>query len=184
MKRRRWTTVDRRRRDPRRAERGSVMVLVMIILVSLLAGGAIALQLQLSSTKQVGFASSSRRSLYCAEAGLARARGTIANFQALWNNMIDSDPTNDPTWYPIVGDIDDPPDGVNDFEVTLRDNDDEPVGSNDPNVDSDLRVFIVSRCTKYPDTPKEVLELAIYNRGADMYRNQSGQGAGNTGNAN
>ena len=44
-------------RDPGRGQRGSLMVMVMIILVALLAGGAVMLSLQLGSTKQAGLAS-------------------------------------------------------------------------------------------------------------------------------
>ena len=43
------------------------------------------------------------------------------------------------------------------YDMTVRDNDDEfPL---DSTVDADERIFIVSRCTKYPDSPREVLEL-------------------------
>jgi hypothetical protein len=175
-------TILRDRRDP---ERGSVMLLVSIILIALLSGGAIALYIQMSSNKQVGFTSTSRASLYCAESGLAEARATIGAFYSVWNDILDTDPANDPPWYPIRGDIDDPKDGVTDFEVTVRDNDDEPTSMpNDPTHDNDLKIFIISKCTKYPDAPREVLELVVYDQGQQQYRNQAGQGSGNTGNAN
>lgn len=175
-------TLRRPRPDP---ERGSVMLLVSIILIALLSGGAIALYIQISSNKQVGFASTSRASLYCAESGLAEARATIGAVYSLWNDLLDGDPSNDPAWYPLRGDIDDPKDGVNDWEVTVRDNDDEPSSvANDPARDNDLKIFIISRCTKYNDAPREVLELVVYDQGQQQYRNQAGQGSGNTGNAN
>ena len=43
---------------------------------------------------------------------------------------------------------------------------------------------MTSTCLKYPESPKSVTELVRYEGGGYSYRNQSGQGAGNTGNAN
>ncbi len=172
------------RRPPMR-QRGSVMVLVLIILVALLAGAAVVLNLQMSSTKQVGLVSQARASLFCAEAGLSQGKTIMGANYALWNDILDTDTSNDPSWYPIRGDIDDPPDGIADYEVTVKDNDDElPPAANDTTRDNDLKIFIVSKCLKYPETPREVLELVVYNMGNQVYRNQSGQGSGNTGNAN
>jgi hypothetical protein len=73
-------------------------------------------------------------------------------------------------------------DGVagNDFEVFITDNDDE-VGTNDLVHDSDLKIFVVSRCLKYPDTPKEVEVLIQYSGGGQSYKAQAG---GNQGNGN
>lgn len=171
-------------RDPRRLQRGSIMVLVMTILAALLAGGAVALYLQLSSTRSAGSIRESRSALYCSEAGLQAAREVVGANYAEWVNILDGDPSTDPTtWYPITGDLDG--DGTADYEVRIRDNDDElPPLPNDPTRDNDLRVFVISRCTKYTDTPREVLELVKFEGGGNVYRNQSGQGAGNTGNAN
>lgn len=159
------------------------MVLVMVILVALLAGGAVALSLQLGSTKQVGLASDSRGALYCAEAGLVAARPVIGARYADWESILDADAGNDPDWYPFSDDIDG--DGVNDYVVTMRDNDDEAAPTpNDPTRDNDLKIFVISSCLKYPDTPREVLELVKYQGGGAGYRAQSGSGAQNTGNEN
>jgi hypothetical protein len=159
------------------------MVLVMIILVALLAGGAVMLSLQLGSTKQVALASSARGALFCAESGLAASRSVVGANYADWADVLDSDPSNDPGWYPITGDLDG--DGVDDYSVTIQDNDDElPPLDNDPTKDNDLKIFVLSTCTMYPDTPQEILELVTYEGGGAVYRNQSGQGSGNTGNAN
>lgn len=172
-------------RNPSRGEQGSIMVVVITLIAALLVGAGISVFLQVSDTRSTGLIRAARSSLYCAEAGLAAARPMIGVNYALWPEMLDADPSNDPPWYPITGDIDDPPDGVPDFEVTIRDNDDElPPNPNDLNLDNDLRIFVVSRCTKYPETPREVLELVMYQGGGNSYRNQSGQGAGNSGNAN
>jgi hypothetical protein len=177
------TPVNRLGRDPGRGQRGSLMVMVMIILVALLAGGAVMLSLQLGSTKQAGLASDSRGALFCAEAGLAAARPVIGANYSTWSDAIDSDTSNDPAWYPITGDLDG--DAVDDYEVTLEDNDDEfAPTADDPDHDNDLKVFVKSSCTKYPDTPREVLELVSYEGGGSVYRNQSGSGGGNTGNEN
>ncbi len=159
------------------------MVLVMVILVAMLAGGAVALSLQLGSTKQVGLASDSRGALYCAEAGLSAARPVIGARYADWVDVLDTDPGNDPTWYPFTGDLDG--DGTDDYLVTMRDNDDETAPAvNDTTRDNDLKIFVISSCTRYPDTPREVLELIKYEGGGAIYRNQSGCGSGNTGNCN
>jgi hypothetical protein len=47
-----------------------------------------------------------------------------------------------------------------------------------------MRVFVVSKCVRYPETPREVTELIYYSGAGNSYRNQAGQGAGNSGNAN
>ena len=168
-----------------RGQRGTVMVLVITILAALLAGAAVALYLQLSSTRAAGYTAWSRGSLYCAEAGLAAARPLVGENYAVWPALIDTDSANDPAWYPLIGDIDDPPDGQPDYIVTVRDNDDEfPPLANDPTRDNDLQVFIVSTCTKYSDTPTTVLELVTYQGAGTVYRDQSGGGSGNTGNQN
>ena len=68
-----------------------------------------------------------------------------------------------------------------DFSVYLEDNHDEAV--HDPTVDQDLRVYIVSTCTKFPDTQKQVRELVEYNGVAQCYPWQIG-GCGGDGNSN
>lgn len=167
-------------------ERGSVLVLVMTLLAALFAAGATVLYLQLSSTRSAGLVNRTRSALYCAEAGIAMARPILGNNYASWSAALDNDPGTVPAFqYPIVGDIDNPPDGVNDFSVTIRDNDDElPPLENNPNKDNDLSIYIVSRCTKFGDMPRTVMELVTYQGGGNVYRNQSGFGPGGTGNKN
>ena len=168
-----------------RRERGVAMFIVMLVVSALMTVGLLAVYLTLGETKSTAYTVDSKSALYCAEAGLAKARPLIGANYAAWAAILDGDPSNDPSWYPITGDIDVPGDNVNDFSVTIRDNDDEPVGTaNDPTHDNDMRVYIVSRCTRFPETPREVTELVYYTGGGNAYRNQSGQGAGNTGNAN
>ena len=166
-----------------RAQRGSTMVVVLVLLVALLAAGAIALRMQLSNTKASGIVRATKSSLYCAEAGLAAARPRIGGAYALWSDMLDADPSNDPAWYPVLGDLDG--DGTNDYRVTIRDNDDEAAPApNKPHEDNDLRIFLVSQCTRASESDRQVLELIAYDGGGTVYRNQAGQGAGNTGNIN
>jgi hypothetical protein len=161
------------------------MFIVITVMSSLMMVGLLAIYLTMSETQSTGYASDAKASLYCAEAGLAKARALLVANYAAWPLILDADATNDPAWYPVVGDIDLPVDGVNDFSVTVRDNDDEPVGTaNDPTRDNDMRIFVVSKCTRYPETPREVTELIYYKAGGASYRGMSGQGAGNTGNAN
>lgn len=166
-----------------RSERGSAMIIVMVILVALLGAGAVAIHLQVSDTKATGLIKAGRDSLYCAEAGLNYARPIVGEFFATWPEVLDGDDANNPDWYPIEADLDD--DGELDFRVTLEDNDDErPPAVNDRTKDRDLRVFVVSECLKFPDTPRKVLELVSYRGGGTYYRNQAGQGSSNTGNIN
>ncbi len=168
---------------PLRHQRGSVMIIVVTILAALLAGGGIVMYTQVMSTRAAGLIRANRSALYCAEAGLASARTLIGQNAQLWNNLLDADTLNDPPWYPVRGDLDIPADG-DDFEVTVRDNNDEPPGLDDPTKDNDQQVFIVSRCIKYPSAPRSVMELVQFPGSGSVYRAQAGQGAGATGNTN
>jgi hypothetical protein len=161
-------------------ESGFVIVLVMTILAALLVAGAIALSLQLGATRQAGLVKSSRSALYCAEAGLQFARDVLIDNRASWSLILDADASNDPVWYPITGEIDEPADGALDYQVTVRDDGD------DTNLaaDSNDTIIVVSRCTKYADAPAEVMEVISMTGSSHAYRAQAGQGPGNTGNAN
>lgn len=166
-------------------ESGMAMVVVVTILAALLAGGAVALVLQVGNTKQAGLVKSQRAAMYCAEAGLVAARGALSATPSLWNALLDADPDNNPSWYPhgvgVTGDIDQPPDGDVDYQVVVRDDDD---GDGDPESDANARIYVISRCIKYPNTPAEIVELIDMSGAGHTYRNQAGQGPGNTGNAN
>ena len=163
-------------------ERGAAMLIALLVVSSLMTVGVLAIALTLGETKSTGYSADAKAALYCAEAGLAKARPIVGSNYSDWNTILGGGSV---AWYPITGDLDVPGDNVNDFTVTIRDNDDEPVGTaNDPTHDNDMRVFIVSTCTRYPETPRQVTELIYYTGGGNSYRDQSGQGAGNTGNAN
>lgn len=168
-----------------RHQRGAALMTSMILLSGLLVAAAASVYLLTAETRSTSYTTMARRSLFCAEAGLAAARSVVAANHAGWSAALDSDPSNDPAWYPITGHLDANGSGPPDYRVTLRDNDDElPPLDNDPIRDNDLRVFIVSSCVLYPEHPRTVMELIEYSAAGHAYRNQSGQGAGNTGNAN
>jgi hypothetical protein len=159
------------------------MLLVATVLAALLAGGGVAVYLQLQSTKSAGLVKAARSSLFCAEAGLAAARPVIAASYLVWHDLLDGDPATDPDWYPITGDVDG--DGTADYSVTIRDNDDERLPTpNDPSVDIDRRVFAVARCTRNADVAREVSALLTVSSARHVYRNQDGGGGFNNGNQN
>src|SRR5436305_15175505 len=132
----------------RNSQRGSAMLVTLIVVSSLLAGAAVVVSMQLSATTSTGLTKNGLSSLYCAEAGLAAARPTVANNYGLWNSTLTNDPTGQtqPAWLSNTAfshDLDG--DGVDDFTVSIKDNDDEiaPVANN-PAVDTDTRIFIMS----------------------------------------
>lgn len=167
------------RQRPR--ERGAVtLATVMIILVVLLAGTVVALHIQLADTRSAGLARQGHEAEFCAEAGLAAARDTVATNYTSWNTVLAG---HGAAWYPITGDLDG--DGTIDYTVTIGDNDDElPPLTNDLTKDNDLRVFMSSTCNKFPASPRTVLELVSVQPASDGYRTQQGLGAGNSGNSN
>jgi hypothetical protein len=167
-----------------RRQRGAAMVTSMIVLSGLLVAAGASVYLLTAETKSTSFTASSRRSLFCAEAGLAAARNIVARNHGGWNAALDVN-TADPAWYPITGYLEANGSGPPDFTVTLKDNDDElPPLDNEPNRDNDLRVFIVSRCDRYPEHPRTVMELVEYSSAGHTYRHQGGQGGNNSGNTN
>jgi hypothetical protein len=169
----------------RNSERGAAMLVVMIVMAALMTAGGLAIYVSSSETRSTGYVASSRQALFCAEAGLAQARSVVTQNYSTWGLVLDTNTGNDPTWYPIDGYLTDDGTGDFDYEVTIRDNDDELAPTaNDATKDIDFQVYVTSTCLKYPESPRSVTELVRYEGGGYSYRNQSGQGAGNTGNAN
>jgi hypothetical protein len=170
----------------RNSERGSAMLVAMILMAALLAGATVLVSLQLSSNRSTELTKTGISALYCAEAGLTATRATIAINQPNWTAALAAG--GQPTWLnsPTINHDLDPSDGVttDDFTVTLEDNHDEvpPTGDNQQ-VDIDGRIYIVSRCTKYPDTPREVRELITFTELKHCYGSQRG-GCGGNGNMN
>jgi hypothetical protein len=159
-------------------ERGSAMLVTMIIISSLLAGASVLVSMQLASNRSTDLTRTGLSALYCAEAGLTSAHMLVAQNVAGWNAELatcaGSYPCAEPSWLSSINhDIDG--DGTADFTLYIRDNDDEaPPAPNDPTHDSDESVFIVSRCTKFADSPKEVEELVEFTGGGTNYRDQQG----------
>jgi hypothetical protein len=176
-------------RARRRRERGTAILITMVIVVALLGGGAVLVGLQLASTRSTEITRSGMTALYCAEAGLNAARPLVANNYTSWNTslcngcVVGSAASELPfITTGINHDLDG--DGVNDFVITLKDNDDEfsPVPAN-ASVDNDLQVWVISTCTKFPDNQKQVSELVRFNLSGTCYDKQLG-GCGGNGNAN
>ena len=155
------------------------MIVVVTILAALLSAGGYALYLQLQDTRAAGFVTRDRQALFCAEGGLSVARDFVSANQPLWDAMLDADASNDPAGYPVTGDLDG--DGDGDFSVTIEDNRD---GDGTVASDNDLQVYVVSLCTQFADSPREVRELVEFQTGGGHYRNQAGHGPGNAGNVN
>lgn len=180
-----------RNRLPRVSERGSAMLVTMVVITSLLAGAVVIVAMQLASGRSTDLTRTGLTSMYCAEAGLTAARSTITGNYDQWATTLPSTtltptikPPPQPAWLSNTAfshDLDG--DGVDDFEVTILDNDDEPANTaNDLFADADLKVFVISTCTKFPDNPKQVRELIEYKPAANCYASQEGgcNGRGNT----
>ena len=162
------------------------MLVTMIVVTALLAGTVVLVSMQMSSTRSASITADKTASLYCAEAGLTAARPIVATNYGSWATalaMSNGDDLSEPPWLAAgIGSHDLDGDTVADFSVYLLDNDDE-VPTTDRAADSDLKVFIVARCNKYPDTPQEIRELVLFNGATQCYPWQLG-GCGNDGNTN
>jgi len=176
----------------RTPERGSAMLVTLILITALLAGGGVLVSLQMSSTRSADLARTSMSSVFCAEAGLSAARPLVAQSYGQWRSALcttyRTNPAacTEPAWLRTAidawGTHDLDGDGRADFEIYVHDNDDEP-GTNDLTIDNDLRVFVVARCIKYPETPKQVEELVEHNGSFGCIGNMIG-GSDGDGNAN
>ncbi|HUS32899.1 MAG TPA: hypothetical protein VMZ53_30565 [Kofleriaceae bacterium] len=166
----------------RNPERGSAMIVTLIIIASMLAGAAVLVSMQLAGNRSTDLSRTGMTSLHCAEAGLASSRALVkANF-AQWGTAITASAggnTNLPSFLSTIDrDIDN--DGSDDFTVYLKDNDDEGAPTaNDLTKDQDLRVFVISKCTKFPDNPKQVMELVQYTGGNSCDYKEDGGCDGN-----
>jgi len=155
------------------------MLVTLILITAVFAGAATMTSMQLASHKNTQLIRDKTSSLYCAEAGLAAAHSAVATHYGDWNNWLGQ--ASEPTWLGTL-DHDLDGDGVADFTLRLRDNADESV-DDDPSVDNDLAVFVVSTCVKYDDVPVVVSELIRFNGGGNCYDAQLG-GCGGNANAN
>ena len=154
------------------------MLLTMVIIAALLAGAAVLTSVTSKSAQGAGISRTGISALYCAESGLAVARTAVMANYGGWNAALAAG--TEPAWLGSVDhDIDN--DGTDDFRITLKDNDDD--SPNDPNIDNDLEVFVVSTCVKYSDVQTKVTELVRFNGGGNCYQAQLG-GCGGNNNAN
>ncbi len=165
------------------------MLVTLIIIGALLAGAGVLLSVQMASNKSQDLTRSGMSALYCAEAGLAAARQVVAEHYMDWKaSLCTTAPCTEPAWMTTGIDAKTSPkghdldgDGQDDFRVWLRDNYDELSATNDPAVDSDLQVYLVSKCIKYDDTPKQVEELILFEGGIECYPWQLGGCSGGGG---
>lgn len=156
------------------------MLITLILMAAILAGAAVLVSMQLGSNRATEVTRTGISALYCAEAGLTASRSAVAVNQVTWVDYLGTG--NEPSWLSgIDHDIDG--DGNADFVVTLVDDADEMPGSGSgsdvPTADSNGRIFVVSRCIKYPDFPREVRELISYQLKSNCYNSQRGGCAGN-----
>lgn len=165
------------RRTPR-GQRGSAMLVTLIIVSALIAGGAVLVSMQMSSNRGAEVTNTGVTALYCAEAGLAAARPVVVANYLNWAGNLGTGV--EPSWLASLDfDVDNDGASAHDFTITLKDNDDELSGTNDTTVDQDLRIFVISTCNLFPDTPKQVMELVRYSGGGQKYKAQAGGNAGN-----
>ena len=163
------------------------MLVTLIVIIALLAGAAVLVSLQMSANRSVDLTKSETSALYCAEAALAAARPVVANNYTQWGTALAASAggnLSEPGWLAAgIGSHDLDADGNADFTVYLRDNGDEGTSTDDPAVDKDLQIFIVANCIRYPDTPKQLSELVLYNAVVPCYPGQQG-GCDGDGNSN
>jgi Tfp pilus assembly protein PilX len=152
------------------------MVLVITILAALLGIAAVGLSLQLNSTKSTTLIKDKRSALFCAEAGLAKARAVLVQNRNTWNDVLDG--TGAP-WYStvdplgITGDANgDLADG--DYTVTIRDDGDDT----DPTTDTNNTIIVTSTCLLFPNSaPATVLEVLAIVPTGQAYSDQANQGS-------
>ena len=172
----------------RDSERGSAMLITLILIGALLGGAAILSSLQISSMRGTGLSRSKMAATYCAEAGLTASHVAASKSYSLWNSALCKPSCAAPTQPSWLGnaafshDLDG--DGIDDFSITLRDDDDEVAPTaNDPTIDVNYKIYLVSTCLKYSDTPVQVMELVKYSPSAQCYQSQEG-GCNSRGNMN
>ena len=153
------------------------MLITLILMAAILAGAAVLVSMQLGANRATEVTRTGISALYCAEAGLTATRTTIAANKDTWGDYLGQG--TEPTWLAAI-DHDLDGDGADDFVITLEDDTDElPPDPDAPLVDTNDRVFVVSRCIKYADFPREVRELVGNQTTSNCYNSQRGGCAGN-----
>src|SRR5262245_14617585 len=160
---------------------GRAMLVTLILIAALLGGAAVLVSTQLASSRSTDLIRTTMQSTDCAEAGLAAARPVVLANYAQWAGSLGTGV--EPSWITSGVNHDLDGDGAADFVITSKDNDDDAPATNDPTRDNDLRIFIVSRCIKYGEVPKEIEELVQFSGGGTCYQSQQG-GCASNGNSN
>jgi hypothetical protein len=165
----------RRQRD---RERGSAMLITVILISAILSGAAVLVSLQLGANRSTDLTRTGISALYCAEAGLTATRALIGQNADQWNTYLGQG--IEPAFLSGISRSLDPnnPSSI-DFAIFLEDNFDEIDGSDDPFDDKDSRIYVVARCLKYPDNPREIRELVGYQQQSYCYGSQQGGCGGN-----
>ncbi len=165
----------------RHAQRGTAILITMIVTVALLGGGAVLVGMQMSSTRSTEVSRSSMTALHCAEAGLNAARKPVNDgytADGTWGGFLGMN--TEPTFAnPTAIDHDLDNDTGNDFLITLEDNDDEIGFTPSATIDNDLQIYVVSTCIKFPENRKQVRELIRFKVNQKFYNSQAGGIGGN-----
>jgi Tfp pilus assembly protein PilX len=183
-------------RMPRRVRRsrqhGGVTLLLIVVLILLAAlVGALAVRGSFTDLRMSGSERVSRTSFYCAEAGLNAARPTIGAAFLQWSNML-SGTVQGGQANPFTGSISGGLGAGNDYKVWIVDDKDETSVADNPLVDNNLTVIMISVCTSVADNGtssdmggRELHELVSYGgNGGNDYRNQAGHSSTHSGNEN
>jgi hypothetical protein len=184
-------TAAMKHRPRRRRERGAALMITLIILASLLAGAAAVVSLEVGGNRATDLTRSGMTAEYCAEAGAERAAPIVVANYALWassmcgsateSSCLPASPSAEvPLFAPPAINHDIDGDGIPDFVLYLRDDQDEPTGAQNYSLDRNARVFIVSTCIKYPDTPRQVKVLIQAGGIGSGYAGQQGGQWSNT----
>jgi hypothetical protein len=155
----------------RQRERGAALMVTLIIIASLLAGAAVVVSLQMGANRGTDLTRSGMTAEYCAETGMERAAPIVAGNYLMWGSSmcgsaseVNCLPSSPSAEAPIFSGINHTIGATGSaFVLYLRDDEDELSGSQNYSVDRDQRVFIVSTCLLFPDTPRQVRELIEYN---------------------
>ena len=162
----------------RTRQRGSAMLVTMLLVTAMIGGTAMLVSIQVSANRSTDLLRLGMQASFCAEAGLSAARSVVTANYALWAGSLGTG--TEPAWLSAAINHDIDGDGIADFTLTLKDNDDElPPAANDPTTDVDLRIFVVSTCIKYAEVPRQVEELVQYSGGGNCYQSQFGGCNGN-----
>ena len=114
----------------RNPQRGSAMLVTMIIISSLLAGAAVLVSMQLAGNRASDLPRTGLEATYCAEAGLAIARQAVMANVANWNTALAAclnvyPCVPEPPWLASLAHSVNGSGIGSDFTLFIQDNDDE-----------------------------------------------------------